>query len=131
MTAVGTIRSIVLECSHPEPLAEFWSAMLGLPIARRDDDWWSLEPGAGGPKLAFQVVDAYEAPAWPGVHGEQQVHLDIEVADLAPAAARAIELGARRLTDVVVPRTREVPPPGDEQWQVFADPAGHPFCFVT
>lgn len=123
MSAIGTIRSIVLECGDPEPLAEFWSAMLDLPIVQREADWWSLGPGPGGPKLAFQVVDAYEAPAWPGVHGEQQVHLDIEVDDLAPAAARAIELGARQLTDVIAP--------GDEEWQVFADPAGHPFCFVT
>ncbi|MET0931457.1 MAG: VOC family protein [Aeromicrobium sp.] len=123
MTAVGSLRSIVLECSHPEPLAEFWSALMDRPIWQREDDWWSLEPGAGAPKIAFQVIDDYEAPAWPGVHGEQQVHLDIEVDEIAPAAARAIELGARQLTDVI--------DSGDEQWQVFADPAGHPFCFVT
>ena len=123
MTAVGTIRSIVLECADPAPLAEFWSVVLEREIARRDDDWWSLTPGQDGSRLAFQVVAGYEPPAWPGVHGEQQVHLDIEVADLTSAAERVVELGARRLSDVVAP--------GDEQWQVFADPAGHPFCLVT
>lgn len=123
MTAVGAIRSIVLECSHPEPLAEFWSAVLDRPIARRDDDWWSLEPSDHGPRLAFQVIAGHEAPAWPGVNGEQQAHLDIEVDDLARAAARVVELGARQLTGVVAP--------GGEQWQVFADPAGHPFCLVA
>ena len=123
MTAVGTIRSIVLECADPAPLAAFWSIVLEREIARRDDDWWSLTPGQDGSRLAFQVVAGYEPPAWPGVHGEQQVHLDIEVADLTSAAERVVELGARRLSDVVAP--------GDEQWQVFADPAGHPFCLVT
>ncbi|MCW2840386.1 MAG: hypothetical protein JWR55_1869 [Aeromicrobium sp.] len=123
MSAVGSLRSIVLECADPGPLAEFWSAVLDRPIRQRDDDWWSLEPGADGTQLACQVVDAYESPAWPGLHGEQQIHLDIEVDDLAPAADRVVEIGARRLTDVV--------DPGDEEWQVFADPAGHPFCLVT
>ena len=123
MTAVGAIRSIVLECADPAPLAGFWSAVLDREIERRDDDWWSLAPGPGGARLALQIVSGYEPPAWPGVHGEQQIHLDIEVADLASGANRVVELGARRLSDVVVD--------GDEQWQVFADPAGHPFCLVS
>jgi catechol 2,3-dioxygenase-like lactoylglutathione lyase family enzyme len=131
MTAIGSLRSIVLECSDPAPVAEFWAAVLGQEIVQRDDDWWSLAPGQDGSRLAFQVVPDHEAPAWPGAHGEQQIHLDIQVDDLPSSAERVVSLGARRLTDVVVPRQREVPPPGDEQWQVFADPAGHPFCLVT
>jgi hypothetical protein len=123
VTAVGAIRSIVLECADPEPLATFWSALLDRPIVQRDDDWWELERHEDGVRLAFQVVDAFEPPAWPGIHGEQQIHLDIEVAELEPAAEAALRLGARQLSDVI--------DPGDEEWQVFADPAGHPFCFVT
>jgi hypothetical protein len=123
MTALGTIRSMVFECRDPEPLATFWSAVLDRPIALREDDWWSLEPGEGGVRLAFQVVDDFEPPPWPGERGEQQIHLDITVDDLGPAAAQVIELGARQLSDII--------DPGDGQWQVFADPAGHPFCFVT
>jgi catechol 2,3-dioxygenase-like lactoylglutathione lyase family enzyme len=122
MTAVGAIRSIVLECGDPAPLADFWSAVLDREITQRDDDWWSLAPGPDGSRLAFQVVAGYEPPAWPGVHGEQQIHLDIEVIDLASAAERVVALGAQRQSDVVNP--------GDEEWQVFADPAGHPFCLV-
>jgi catechol 2,3-dioxygenase-like lactoylglutathione lyase family enzyme len=123
MTAVGAIRSIVLECGDPAPLADFWSAVLDREITQRDDDWWSLAPGPDGSRLAFQVVAGYEPPAWPGVHGEQQIHLDIGVIDLASAAERVVALGAQRQSDVVNP--------GDEEWQVFADPAGHPFCLVT
>jgi len=123
VTAVGVVRSIVLECADPEPLATFWSAVLDRAIVQRDDDWWALRRDPAGSRLAFQVVDAFEPPPWPGRTGEQQVHLDIEVDDLEPARSRVLELGARRLSDVVEP--------GDDEWQVFADPAGHPFCLVT
>lgn len=123
MTAVGAIRTIALECSEPEPLATFWSAVLDQPITQRDDDWWDLERGQGGVRLAFQVTAGYQPPDWPGTSGEQQVHLDIEVNDLEAARARVVDLGARLLSDVI--------DEDDGAWQVFADPAGHPFCLVT
>jgi predicted enzyme related to lactoylglutathione lyase len=123
-TAVGTIRSIVLECRDPAPLARFWSAVLGRDIDQREDDWWSLVRTSDGPRLAFQVVDDFAPPPWPGRTGEQQVHLDIEVDDLASSAESVVGLGARTLSGVVDSGT-EAP------WQVFADPAGHPFCLVS
>jgi len=43
----------------------------------------------------------------------QQMHLDVMVEDVEAAAPRVLALGARRLD-------------GD----VFADPAGHPFCLI-
>ncbi|MCL8252853.1 VOC family protein [Aeromicrobium fastidiosum] len=124
MTAVGSLRSIVLECAEPAPLAEFWAAVLDRPVVQRDDDWWALERRPGEARMCFQVVDAFEPPAWPGEHGEQQAHLDVEVDDLDVARTAVLGLGARRLGDVVEE-------PDDRPWQVFADPAGHPFCLVT
>ena len=44
----------------------------------------------------------------------QQFHLDVMVDDVENAAPKVVALGAQRLV-------------GD----VFADPAGHPFCLVT
>jgi predicted enzyme related to lactoylglutathione lyase len=124
MTAVGTIRSIVLECRHPEPLATFWSAVLDRAIVQREDDWWDLERApSGGVRLAFQVTDNYQPPQWPGSTGEQQVHLDVEVDDLEVARARVLELGAEVRSDVI--------DEAEGAWQVFVDPAGHPFCLVT
>ncbi|WP_153934916.1 VOC family protein [Aeromicrobium sp. S22] len=123
MTRVGAVRSIVLECRDPEPLAEFWSQVLGQEIDQREDDWWSLERQAGGPRLAFQVVEAFEPPPWPGRSGEQQVHLDIEVDDLTAGTDDVVRLGAHILSDVV--------DPDQDPWRVFADPAGHPFCLVS
>lgn len=124
MTAVGIIRSIVLECSDPEPVATFWSTVLNVPIAQREDDWWALDRRPGGPRLAFQVVAQHVPPPWPGTTGEQQIHLDVEVDDLSAARERVLALGANRLSDVI-------DEPDDGVWQVFADPAGHPFCLVA
>jgi Glyoxalase-like domain len=44
----------------------------------------------------------------------QQLHLDIMVEDVAAAGPRALALGAVKLD-------------GDD---VYADPAGHPFCLI-
>ena len=60
------------------------------------------------------------APRWPDPAFPQQAHLDVEVerADLEDAERRVLALGATRL-------------PGDgENWRVYADPVGHPFCLV-
>ena len=124
MTAVVTLRTLGLECGDPEPLADFWAEVLDRPVVQRDDDWWALERRSGEARLSFQVVDDFVPPPWPGEHGEQQVHLDVEVDDLDAARSAVLALGARRLGDVVGD--------GDERpWQVFVDPAGHPFCLVT
>lgn len=124
MTAIARLRSIVLECADPEPLARFWSEVIDRAITDRDDDWWSLERHGAEARMCFQVVADHVPPPWPGEHGEQQVHLDLEVDDLERARATVLGLGARQLSDVIEE--------GDSgTWQVFADPAGHPFCLVT
>ncbi|AWB91145.1 VOC family protein [Aeromicrobium chenweiae] len=123
MTVIGAVRSIVLECRDPEPLAVFWSQVLGHEIAQRDDDWWALERPTGGPRLAFQVVEDFAPPPWPGRTGEQQIHLDVEVDDLDRGTEEVVRLGARILSDVV--------DEDGDPWRVFADPAGHPFCLVS
>lgn len=125
MTAIGTLRSIVLECADPGPVADFWASVLDRPVVQRDDDWWALERSPGEARMCFQV-DGHEPPPWPGEHGEQQVHLDVEVADLDVARTAVLDLGARVLGEVVADDGA-----GGGPWQVFADPAGHPFCLVT
>jgi glyoxalase superfamily protein len=49
------------------------------------------------------------------------VHLDLHVDDAAAAHERAMSLGARLLKDAADLGA-------DEGHQVYADPAGHPFC---
>ena len=58
------------------------------------------------------------APTWPEPGVPQQAHLDLAVDDLASAGAFAESVGARRVHG-----------PGTEQdFWVYLDPSGHPFC---
>lgn len=49
------------------------------------------------------------------------MHLDLWVADFAAAHGEVMELGA-----VVLQEASDLT--GEEGFQVYADPAGHPFC---
>jgi catechol 2,3-dioxygenase-like lactoylglutathione lyase family enzyme len=118
---VGRLVDTVLDCSDAEALAEFWCAVLGFEVSHREEGWVSAE--RDGRRLSFQQVTDFEAPDWPGQAAPQQMHLDVLVTDLDAASRRTIELGARPLTDVL--------DPGPQEWRIFADPDGHPFCLVT
>jgi hypothetical protein len=117
---VGVLSSVVLDCKVPAALAEFWGALLDLPVVEKEDDWWQLAPTVGGLSIAFQKVEKHRPP---NLARPQQLHLDIKVDDLAAAEEVALGLGATVRSDVH---------PGDgSPWRVYADPAGHPFCLVT
>jgi Glyoxalase-like domain len=72
-----------------------------------------------GKSVMFQQVSGYNPPRWPDPAHQQQAHLDILVDRLDAGEARALELGATRLTG------------GGHRFRVFADPAGHPFCLTV
>jgi hypothetical protein len=69
--------------------------------------------------VGVQLAPDHVPPEWPD-GAPQQVHLDLHVEDPRVAHVAAIGLGARLLQ------------PGDfdaeQGHQVYADPAGHPFC---
>ena len=56
----------------------------------------SLDFGEGVGSLGIQRADVYEPPVWPPEPGRpgMQLHLEVEVSDLAAAVAHAVELGA-------------------------------------
>lgn len=110
-----TVMGATFDCPDASALARFWSGVLGEPVTYDADGVAML----GGPKpLLFQSVQGYNAPRWPDPAYPQQVHLDVEVPDLDAGEAAVLALGARRL------------PSHAEDFRVFADPAGHPFCLV-
>lgn len=119
---VGRLTQLVFECGDAEQLARFWQEVLDLPAAVGDADWLTLRWEPVG-RLSFHRVAGYRPPAWPGEHGEQQVHFDLLVDDLRDAGRAVERAGARPLTDVL--------DPGPKAWRVYADPAGHPFCLVS
>jgi len=109
------MHHVVLDCPDPDALAAFYSALLGLPVTYRDDDWVVVAASDKSSGLAFQRAPGFRPPTWPDPAVPQQVHLDVMVEDPAAAGPRVLALGAAKL---------------DGQ-DVYADPAGHPFCLIT
>jgi len=111
---IGRMHHVVLDCPDPVAVAEFYSALLGLPVTYRDDDWVVVAPSDTSSGLAFQRAPGNRLPTWPDPEIPQQVHLDIMVEDVAAAGPGVLALGAVKLNR-----------PG-----VYADPARHPFCLI-
>ena len=111
---------VVLECEDASTLAQFYQRLLGWQIFKDTKEWATLAPSeTAGYNLAFQRDEDYQPPTWPGEQGQQQMqlHLDLQVDDLAAAARYAEECGARQAAYQ----------PQDDV-RVMLDPAGHPFC---
>jgi catechol 2,3-dioxygenase-like lactoylglutathione lyase family enzyme len=111
---VGRLHHVILDCPDPAALAGFYSALLGLPITYTSDDFVVVAASDTSSGLAFQLAPGHQPPTWPDPAVPQQVHLDIMVEDVAAAGPRVLALGAAKLD-------------GDD---VYADPAGHPFCLI-
>jgi catechol 2,3-dioxygenase-like lactoylglutathione lyase family enzyme len=105
---------VVLDCPDPAALAEFYSRLLGQPITYRSADWVVVAASEQSSGLAFQLAPGYRSPTWPDPAVPQQVHLDVMVEDVTTAGPDVLALGARKLA-------------GEN---VYADPAGHPFCLI-
>jgi catechol 2,3-dioxygenase-like lactoylglutathione lyase family enzyme len=111
---IGRLHHVVLDCPDPAALASFYSEVLGQPVTYRSDEWVVVAADDRTSGLAFQQVPDHRAPTWPVSDVPQQLHLDIMVDDVAAADARVRALGARKLDGP----------------NVYADPAGHPFCLI-
>jgi predicted enzyme related to lactoylglutathione lyase len=109
---------VVFDAADIDAESRFWSGLLGGTV-EADDDWHTVFVD-GEPRLGFQLAPNHVRPDWPD--GEpQQIHLDLYVDDIRTAHEQAMAVGARMLK------------PADdldatEGFQVYADPAGHPFC---
>jgi catechol 2,3-dioxygenase-like lactoylglutathione lyase family enzyme len=114
------LTAITLDCPDPRALAAFYQQATGLELVPESDDDFAGLAGDGGLFIGFQRVDDYRAPQWPGQSVPQQFHLDFGVDDLDEAESLLLGLGAAK------PGFQ----PGGDQWRVFTDPAGHPFCLA-
>ena len=115
---IGRLKTTVLDAADMDGVAQFWSAVLDIPVVYRSDDWTTLE--GRGARLAVQLAPDHVPPRWPDPSRPQQLHLDVQVDDPDEAERQVLALGATRLVD----------PPDADDFRVFADPAGHPFCLV-
>ncbi len=111
---LGRIHHLILDCPDPRSLGRFYSELLGQPVTYDSEDFVVVAENDTTSGLAFQLAPNHRPPTWPSPAIPQQMHLDIMVESIAVATARILVLGARKLD-------------GED---VFADPAGHPFCLI-
>lgn len=113
-----TRQIIVFDAADLAAESGFWAGLLGGTM-QADDDWHSVLVD-GEWRLGVQLAPNHVPPDWPD-GTPQQIHLDLWVEDLNAAHEEAISLGARLLKPADNPEAAE-------GFQVYADPAGHPFC---
>ncbi len=113
---IGRLHHVVIDCPDPAALAAFYAELIGLPITWQEDDFVVIAPNDTTSGIAFQLAPDHQPPRWPDPERPQQLHLDVMVDDVDAAGPRVLALGARLLSD--------------RDGQVYADPAGHPFCLI-
>ena len=120
--ALARLALVTLDCPDPVALAGFYQGLIGGEVDTRaaaEHGWVQLNTGVGV-NVGFQRSESYRPPDWPAGAQQAQAHLDIAPEDFDAATDRAIALGARRAE----------PQSDPDNWLVFFDPAGHPFCLV-
>lgn len=113
------LTGTVLDAPDAQALGDFYQRLLGWTYAANEPGWVKLDPPDGGAGLSIQEEPLHRRPSWPSRTDAQQMqlHLDIEVDDLAAEVARAAAEGAT-LADFQP----------QEHVRVLLDPVGHPFC---
>jgi predicted enzyme related to lactoylglutathione lyase len=110
--------NIVLDAPDLARESSFWAAIYGGSVVA-DPDWHDVVVD-GRSVLGIQLAPNHRRPQWPSGDQQQQIHLDLHVADITAADAEAKRLGA----EVV----QESDLSTDSGFVVYLDPAGHPFC---
>lgn len=116
MTPIRTV--VVFDAADLHAESAFWAGMLDGHVFE-DERFHTVLDAAGEWRIGVQLAPGHVPPAWPD-GAPQQVHLDLHVEDPRRAHEQATRLGARLL------RAGDLD--SDEGHQVYADPAGHPFC---
>jgi catechol 2,3-dioxygenase-like lactoylglutathione lyase family enzyme len=109
---------VVFDAADLEAESSFWAGVLGGAVDAEDD--WHMVLVDGQPRIGVQLAPNHVSPEWPD-GAPQQIHLDLWVDDPAEAHALVMELGATVLKEA---EDDDAP----DAFQVYADPAGHPFC---
>jgi predicted enzyme related to lactoylglutathione lyase len=113
-----TQMTVVLDAADVSAVSSFWAGVFGGTV-EASDEWHSVLVD-GKNVLDVQLAPDHVPPDWPD-GSPQQIHLDLSVEDLDAAHHEVLSLGARLLKVADDPQA-------SEGFQVYADPAGHPFC---
>ncbi len=121
------LGAIVLDSNDSEGLSDFYQKLLNWNKTIRYLEGEkviivSSDNGEGMP-LVFQEVTDYQRPVWPSEPEKQQsmIHLAFyaDFNEFNNEMLQALNHGAK-LSDVQM----------SDDWNVFFDPAGHPFCII-
>ena len=112
------LQVVVFDASDLEAESSFWAGVLGGTVDAEDD--WHMVLVDGRPRIGVQLAPDHIPPDWPN-GTPQQIHLDLWVDDHDAAHELVMSLGARVLKEAEETATPDT-------FQVYADPAGHPFC---
>ncbi|TCC12002.1 VOC family protein [Kribbella soli] len=112
------LEGITVNAPDALVLAQFYAEITGGVVSGTSH--WASVSGANG-VIAFQQVEDFRPPQWPGNDVPMQMHLDFLVDDLEATGARVLAAGATLLDFQ----------PNSDHCYVYADPAGHPFCLST
>jgi predicted enzyme related to lactoylglutathione lyase len=116
-TRAVSIGAVVIDVNDLEAQAEFWTALLGSQILRREPEWIDVaQLGEGGPVLSLQQVPEVK-------ERKNRLHLDIMVDDFAATSSWALSRGATTVSPLY--EAESTP------WQVFSDPEGNEFCLIS
>jgi Glyoxalase-like domain len=113
---IATLAEVSLDSADPQDLMLFYQRVLGGEVDALGPDFVVLR--LSGLTLTSTHVAGYRPPTWPEDTIPKQVHLDLRVDNLDVAQAELIAAGARLADDQ----------PHPDQYRVFLDTAGHPFC---
>ena len=113
-----TRQVVVFDAADLAAESTFWAGVLDGTVDAQDD--WHRVMVDGESRVAVQLAPNHVPPDWPDGTPEQQIHLDLWVEDFVAAHNRVMSLGAEVLKPADVD--------SDDNFQVYADPAGHPFC---
>jgi predicted enzyme related to lactoylglutathione lyase len=109
---------VVFDASELARESSFWAGVLGGTVDAEDE--WHMVLVDGKPRVGVQLAPDHVPPDWPD-GSPQQIHLDLWVEDFDTAHREVMSLGARVLKEAAESD-------GPDTFQVYADPAGHPFC---
>lgn len=110
---------VVFDAADIAAESAFWAGVLGGSLDI--EDHWHMVLVDGEPRVGVQLAPDHVPPDWPDGFPPQQIHLDLWVDDFETAHDHVMSLGAR----VLKPAATDA---AYDNFQVYADPAGHPFC---
>src|SRR2546423_11156810 len=109
---------MVLDCSEPQQLEQFWRAALGyVSLFSAEEIVVLVSTDNVSPPLILQRVPEDKA-------GKNRMHIDVVTDDIEGDVARLEAIGARRVHEGI--RTM-----GPTKWVTMADPHGNEFCVST